>query len=210
MIKAIIFDFDGVIFDTESKKFKDITKALKKRNYELKKKEFNSFIGKKRKFYLQTQIPSKSEEFYTEILNEVRTSDIEKLEEYKIIEGIIELLKFLKIKKIKTAIVTGSNKNFVNKLISLHKIKSYFDLLITGEDFHNSKPNSECYELACKKLKINPNEATVIEDSSAGIQAAKSIKCNVYGLLTYQVQQKLAGADKYFKNHREILKFLQK
>ena len=175
MIKGILFDFDGVIVDTESKKFEDIRKILVKHGLILKSSDFQSFIGKKTDFFLRKKFPSLSEEALQQIVKERRYLQFRNLQRYELIYGIKALLKYLKLKKYILALVTGSKKDFVNKLLKVNRISEYFKLIITGEEFKSSKPNPECYFKVCSDF---PNLKKIgFEDSLMGIHALSLVPC---------------------------------
>jgi len=210
MIKGVLFDFDGVIVDTESKKFEDIRKILANQGIALKRNDFQNFIGKKTDFFLRERFPLLSEEALQQIINERRRLQFRNFQKYKLIYGIKALLKYLKLKKYAVALVTGSKRDFVNKLIKINRISECFQLIISGEEYKSSKSNSECYELALKKLKLKPEEVIIIEDSVVGIKAGKKVGATVFALGTYLKKEELIGADKWFDNHKQILEHLKK
>lgn len=207
MIKAIIFDFDGVIVDTELKKFEDLKSLLKNTEFILKEKDFKYMIGKKTSAFLSRKFP-KMNELEIKKITEQRRS----LESYNhnLIPGIIELIKFIKSKKVKIALTTGSNKEQVDRVLKANKIKSYFNLIVSGKDFKESKPSPECYLNTLKKLKLKSSEVIVIEDSVAGIKSSKSANCKVFGIMTYFNKTELQEADKIFINHFGILEYFKK
>jgi HAD superfamily hydrolase (TIGR01509 family) len=209
MIKGIIFDFDGVIVDTESKKFKDIQRILDKYGYSIKKNIFPQFVGKKTHFFLNEKFPDIPQNALDKIMKERRSVQYKNIKENRIIAGLRDLLVFLKQKNLKIGIATGSERKFVKKILNANKISKYFDFLITGEDFRSSKPNPEVFLNAIQKTKLSKKEILIVEDSVAGIKAAKAINCKVFAITTYLKKPQLRGADKIFKNHFEILKYLK-
>ena len=207
MLKAVIFDFDGVIVDSETKKFNDLAFALKDFNLSLKSNDFQNFIGKKRGFFLKQRFNLPKDKI-KKIMGRIRTLEIKNIKEYKLIDGIKELLLFLHSKKIKIIITTGSKKIFVQKILEEYNITKYFDFIISGELFIKSKPDSECYQITLDKLGMSSKECVVIEDSVAGVLAAKKLNILVFGLTTYYTNKELK-TNQVFKNHIEILNYLQ-
>lgn len=209
MIKAIIFDFDGVIVDTEVKKFKELQNILKHTDFILKTKDLKNMIGKKTGTFLSMRFPKMNKIEIKKITELRRKQQLFNLNK-DLIPGIKELLKFIKSKKIKIVITTGSTRAVVEKTIEVNGIKTFFDLIIAGEDFKQSKPSPECYEKTLKKLNLTPPEVIIIEDSAAGIKASKSANCKVWGIMTYLNKAELHEADNIFTDHFEILKYLKK
>jgi HAD superfamily hydrolase (TIGR01509 family) len=210
MLKGIIFDFDGVIIDTEKKKFEDIKKILSKYGFKINKEDFPGFIGKKTAFYINEKFPEISREKINKILKERKHLQFKNLKKNRLILGIRVFLKFLKSKKYKLAIATGSKRVFVRKILIIYDLLKYFDIIVTGEDFKSSKPNPECYTKALRKMKLKPGEIIIIEDSPAGILAGKKIRARVFAVQTYMDKEELAAADEIFNNSLQILKRMKK
>ena len=209
MIKAIIFDFDGVIADTEHKKFEDLKEVTKNTPYSLKDSDFNLLIGKKTKSFFIELFPNIHNKDLKEILEKRRKIQYNNLEGYSLIKGLKKLLDYLLEKRIKMAICTGSEKKFIEKILEKQELQKYFNSVISGEMFSSSKPDPECYKLALLRLNLNPSEALVIEDSPAGISSAKKTGCKVLAVSTYLHREKLNEADKIFSNHEKILEYIK-
>ncbi|MGE0793084.1 MAG: HAD family hydrolase [Candidatus Woesearchaeota archaeon] len=209
MIKTIIFDFDGVIVDTENKKFTDLKILLKQQDYVLKKEYFSDMIGKKTDVFILEKFPNIKKNILKKIISERRKEQNKNIDKYKLIKGIKKLLNYLKSKNIKIGLTTGSKKQFVLKILEKNKLESFFDVYVTGEDFKSSKPNPECFKLTLKKLNASPKKTIIVEDSNAGIQAAKKTNAFVFGVNTYKnLNSKIIN--NLFDNHLDILKYLEK
>ncbi len=209
MLKAIIFDFDGVIIDSETKKFSDMIQILQKHNLEIDKTLFSEFIGKKRDFFLKQQFSKLSKETIQGIVEEVHALEEKSLNEFKLIKGLKNLLLFLQQKKMKMVITSGSKEGFIETILKAHHINDFFDFIISGEMFHASKPDPECYQVTLNQLKLAPEECLVIEDSIAGITAAKKLKIPVIGLSTYHTKKELHDAEYQCADQTEILSHLR-
>ena len=210
MLKGVIFDFDGVIVDTESKKFAEIRKILKAHGYSLRKKDFSKFIGKKTEFFIKENFPNIKKKVLRDTLNKRKKMQYANLKKNELIAGVRNLLDYLKSRKYKIAITTGSKKDFVKKILKFNGLQHYFDVIITGEDFTSSKPNPECYNITLRRMNSNARDIIVIEDSAAGIKSAKKTGATVFALSTYLRKKNLMGADKQFKTHLEILRYLKR
>lgn len=209
MIKGIIFDFDGVIVDTESKKFKDMQKILLNQDIKLNNKLFNDFVGKKTRFFIKEQYPKISSTQLEKIIEERRKLQYQEIKKNKLINGIKELLIFLKEQKVKMCIATGSERDFVEKILNANEIRQYFDFLVTGEDFKTSKPDPECFVKAISKMNLADEQILIIEDSPAGIDATNSLGIRVFAVETYLKKKELEKADMTFKDHFEIMEYLK-
>ncbi len=194
-IKHVVFDFDGVIIDSERQKFSDLKEILSEYNYTLKNSEFRNFIGKKRgQFLKEKEIPD-----IDEIMIKVHKKDSES-NNLKLVEGLKEFLVFLKNKNLQMHIATGSSKDFVLSLLDKHHLTLYFSEIITGDDVKESKPDPRIY-LEIKNRLIN-QKIIVIEDSPAGVKSAKNAGLFVIGLGND------LGADIEFSTYKEIIDYL--
>ncbi len=174
-IEHAVFDFDGVIVDSERKKFADLQEILKKYAYVLSDSKFKQFIGKKRGRFLQEIGISNS----NELMKEVHEKDRD-YKDIQLIDGLLEFLEFLQKRDIMMHIATGSSKEFVLSLLEKHNISQYFSKIITGDDVQESKPNPKIYLVMKKELQSE--NIVVIEDSPAGVTAAKKADLFTIGL----------------------------
>ena len=102
------------------------------------------------------------------------------MKDVKLFEGRKSLLDFLKNKGFKIGLVTSTKKKLVEPYLKDHKIKSYFDLMVYGDEVKQSKPNPEIYKIFSSKIKNT--KVIVFEDSQKGIQSARKAGlkvCNV-------------------------------
>lgn len=210
MIQAVIFDFDGVIVDTETRKFLDLQKLLKKYGRVLNKRDKKSMIGKKTAFFLKERYPQLNSKEIRQINNTRKRLQYRAIEKYRLIPGLQRVMKFLRSKKITLVIATGSEKNFVEKILKKHHLRDFFNVVVTEEDCKASKPKPDIFLLTLKKLGLPANKVVIIEDAPAGIEAAKKAQCKVFGLATYLPKKKLKEADETFKNHFDLLRKLKK
>jgi len=206
MLKAIIFDFDGVIVDTELDRFNFIKKELSKENIILDDSIFPNFLGKKTSPALKELIPNIQENILKNLDIKRQKYLEENITKLKPLPNIKNLLKTLK-KKYSLGITTGSSSIIVKKFLEYHGLMEYFGVITTGEQFKSSKPDPECYILTLNKLNIKPSEAIIVEDSEAGITAGKKVGCKVFGLKNKYNLKQLKNADKTFNNYKEMLEY---
>lgn len=204
--KAFIFDFDGVIIDSETKKFNDVKEVLSEYGYNLSDDVFNNFIGKKRDFFIEEYYPDISLNERNEIVNKFREKGQDP-KGYILIQGINELILYLKSNNYKIAIATGSSKTFVSSILDRFNLQDVFDVIVTGDDTMKSKPDPDCFNIAIEKLNVPACNIVIVEDSIAGVEAAKKTDSFVIGLNTYLTKADLSVADVCFKDHVEILEY---
>lgn len=209
-MKAVIFDFDGVIAETESKKHSDLRRMLETKGIHMPDAITPSFIGKKTDAYLNEKFKTLTKEQIKEITKLRHANKLLDIDKIKLVDGIEPLLKQLKKVGLKIAICSGSEREFIDSFLKIKKLTNYFDLIVAGEDFSSSKPNPECYFITLNKLGLTSSDCIVVEDSPAGIQAGKDAGCTVYAVKTYFSDDKLSGADKVFSDHFDILSFMNR
>jgi len=208
MLKAIIFDFDGVIVDTEEDRFDYLKRELKKYHYILEDKDFPNVSGRRTINAIKDLFPDIPSDIVEKINNDRKNIQKQNIIKLKPISGLKKLLILLS-KKNKLAIGTGSSKDVVKTFLDKKGLTKYFDKIICSEDFDSSKPDPECYILTLKKLKVKPSEAIIIEDSEAGITAGKKIGCKVFGLKNEYNAKQLKNADKTFNNYKELSEYFK-
>ena len=175
MIKAIIFDMDGLMIDSERVTFECYQEILKGMNLTMDEEFYKTLLGKPLKGIYQR--------FYDVYGNDLPIEDVIKdvhalmakrfeTEGVPIKTGLKSLLEYLKENNYKTIVATSSNRDRVDTILSQAQITDYFDDSICGDEVTKGKPNPEVFLKSCQKLGVNVDEAIVLEDSEAGIQAS--------------------------------------
>lgn len=175
MIKAVIFDMDGVIFDSE-RVICDLWLEIAKENdipgiEELMLK----CIGLNDKATDNLFTNTYGDRFpYAEFKKRISVEYHSRYDGGRLPmkPGVKELLSFLKANNVKTALASSTKVETVTNQLRDAKILDYFDVVIGGDMVKNSKPNPEIFLKAAEKLGIDPKEAYIIEDSFNGIKAA--------------------------------------
>ena len=214
-IKGVLFDMDGVIFDTEKAYLDTWTKVFKSYGYDLKKETYISIMGTGRENAVRTfknafgnDIPM--EEMYKDkdrILKEIIESG-----KVPVKDGAVELLAYLREKNIKTALATSARMWRAETQLNLAGINKMFNEIVCGDEIKNLKSNPEIFLKAAEKLGLKPDECIVIEDSPAGIQAAYN--AGTYGIHVEDLKKADETIKKYskanFKNLMEIKDYIDK
>lgn len=176
MIKAVIFDMDGLMIDSEILGIKVYGNIMKKSNIQLSKHEYGMcFAGKTIHNGLAYAKEYYHLDFDIEEAVQSAARDMEELMKNTIIElkpGLLELISFLKSKNIKIAIASSSNIERIHTLLDSYQLLDLFDEIICGTHVKNGKPAPDIFLKACERLQVEPLHALVLEDSEAGIQAA--------------------------------------
>lgn len=181
-MKAVIFDMDGLMIDSERATYQCYVKVLEKMGLTMSEDFYKTLLGKT----LKTAYEIIYDEYGRDFPMDQVLADVHQLlaetfdnEGVPIKKGLIELLSYLKEHHYKTIVATSSARQRVDHILELADLVKYFDDSICGDEVANGKPNPEVFLKACQKLDVEPHEAIVLEDSEAGIQAAFSAKIPV-------------------------------
>ncbi len=208
MLRAVIFDFDGVITDSEILHFRAFNAVLVPHGFELTKHEyykdylgmadkdcFKALIGEGRLRIQEAQIPA---------LIQQKTKIFEQLArtEGQIIEGVREFLDLLAGAQVPIAICSGALRPEIELILEEAGLRGRFDVIVSAEEVHRGKPDPEGFILALQKLNeiwpdaIAPECCIVIEDSHWGLKAARAAGMRTLAVTnTYEAAQ-LKHADK--------------
>lgn len=208
MLRAVIFDFDGVITDSEILHFRAFNAVLAPHGFELGKHEyykdylglsdkdcFRSLIGEGRLPIPETHVPA---------LIQQKTRIFEKLArtEGRIIEGVREFLGLLTGAQVPIAICSGALRPEIELILEEAGLRDRFDVIVSAEEVRHGKPDPEGFLLALQKLNdvwpdpIAPGSCIVVEDSHWGLQAARAAGMRTVAVTnTYDAAQ-LKQADK--------------
>ncbi len=209
MIKAILFDMDGVIVDSlhyhylawdkmfealggkilehtvllhEGRNSREILPILmREANVFIQEDEWDEFIERKREYYRS-------------------------IVELKYFPNVFETIQELKNRGLKTALVTASAKKNMEKAIPEDKRK-LFDVILTAENFRKAKPNPDPYLEAQRRLGVSVNECVVVENAPLGIQSAKNAGMICIAVETTLGREYLAQADFIINSIEELLGF---
>ncbi len=175
MIRAVIFDMDGLMIDSERVTYECFRKYLKDKDMDMTEEFYKTLLGQTIKVCKQKVLDQFGKDFpYEDCVKQVHEMLDERLliEGVPIKKGLIELLKYLKENHYKMIVATSSERIRVDKILKNAGILEFFDDSICGDEVENGKPNPEVFLKACEKLGVRGDEALVLEDSEAGIQAA--------------------------------------
>ncbi|ANJ56715.1 Phosphorylated carbohydrates phosphatase [Pseudomonas fluorescens] len=213
-IKAVIFDMDGVLIDSEPLYMEQERHSCARHGVLLDKTKLSRFVGTTQR-YMWSAI--KNEYGLTEPLNCLMAQHQRQVihamssESLSPMPGTQTLITTLKQAGISCAVASSSPSELVEVILHGTKLRRFFNDVICGDDVTQSKPDPEIFLLAAKRLGIAPGSCLVIEDSTHGISAAKAANMFCIGLLNPNSgQQDLSAADLCVHNHDEIRQWLMK
>ena len=176
-MKAVIFDMDGVIIDSESIHADMKIRTLTHYGIPCNMEDCVAYVGRSAKAFfgdfakLATKPVSVQEmidykhKIYLEYVIESNTI-------YPI-DGIVDLLYNLYVHEIPVALASSADRKVINAVLEKFGLSNFFRYILSGAELPASKPDPAIYKLAAEKLGFKPQDCVVIEDATAGIAAAK-------------------------------------
>ncbi|QDK70873.1 HAD family hydrolase [Lactococcus protaetiae] len=209
--KAVIFDMDGVLVDTERYYLQRRADFFGSHHISIDHLTPSDFIGGNMKDIW----PRILRDSYNE--NEAKQLQVE-YDLYKkntpmpykelLFPDVTRILSYLQAQQVKIALASSSTMLDIDLALDTHHLRPYFDVILSGNDFKESKPNPEIYLSAMTKLEVNADESLIIEDSEKGIQAGKAAGATVWAVKDYRFGMNQARADRFVDTLTEAQKLL--
>jgi len=196
-LKAVFFDFNGVIVNDLALHSQLIDEILIKENLQPQKpQERQASLGQSDRAYFQQLLQRRgrvvSNEYFHQLLNykaQAYVLELEKLEKLPLYAGVEDLIFQVRAHNLKLGIVSGALRKEIDIVLELAKIAEYFHVIVAGDDIATSKPEPEGYLLGVDRfnqkypdLNLQSHECLAIEDTPAGIEAAKRAQMQVVGV----------------------------
>ena len=177
MIRALIFDFDGLILDTEVPIFESWQELYQSYRVELPLKKFQTIIGTAAEtfdplVYLEEQLGYQLD--HTRIKPLRRQRELELILTQPVQPGVQAYLQDARRLGLRIGLASSSSCEWVSGHLQRLGLLDYFDCLRGSDDVSHTKPDPELYLAALKALEVQPDQAIVFEDSLNGIRAAKA------------------------------------
>ncbi|MBD5137630.1 MAG: HAD family phosphatase [Lachnospiraceae bacterium] len=186
MLKAIIFDMDGVLIDSEPVHFEANKKIMKGFGHDLEYEYYKQFIGSTLTHMWQVLKEDYGIEDEIESLNKMSeqgSKDIIGKDGYIKIPGACELVEMFRKNKLRLAVASSSAPDIIDNVVSSLGIKQYFDILVSGMNVAHPKPAPDIFLNAAELLEVDSSECMVIEDSANGVNAARSAGMTCVGYI---------------------------
>ena len=174
-IRAVVFDLDGLIFDTEALFHKVAGEMLAVRGKIFTDELMQAMIGRRAADAGHAfKTLAGLDEPVEELLKEVRSRFQAELDSaVHPSPGLFALLAHLEARNIPRGVATSSRREYADTLLRSHGLRDYFSFVLGSEDVSIGKPDPEIYRKATERLGVLPAETLVLEDSPAGLEAAK-------------------------------------
>lgn len=182
-LKAVLFDFDGVIIDSFDAWFAVFNEL--RRKYSLneiskeyfRKKIWGGSVEGDAKDYFENRSANEIGEEYNKLLEK-------HVHKTKLLPDAKKVLEAIKNKKIRIGLVTNTYRKSTLKTLGHLKIKAYFSVIIAGDDVEKGKPYPDSILKACEKLEVQPDEVIYVGDTKNDYKAGKAAGAFVVGLNT--------------------------
>lgn len=173
-IEAVVFDLDGLMFNTEALYQMVGAELLRRRGKRFEKDLLDAMMGRPGTVSLQIMIAwhgltdtvERLAEESTEIFGPILDKHLQWM------PGAAELLAALEARRIPKAIATSSGRRFVTDVLARFDLEPRFDFVLTAEDVVHGKPHPEIYLKAAARFGLSPQQVMVLEDSQNGCRAA--------------------------------------
>jgi beta-phosphoglucomutase len=199
MLQAAIFDMDGVIVDSHPIHKKTWRKFLELLGKRIDEEDLNFIMeGRKREEILRHFLGDLSNEQVRILGHQKDELFRNESADIKVIEGLPRFLQQLTEAGVRLAVASSGSTGRVNYVLESLNLRHCFEVIITGDQVMNGKPDPAIFRMACDQLQVRPSEALVFEDSVSGIRAAKAAGTKCVGVATNGIIGILveAGADR--------------
>ena len=210
-LKVLIFDFDGVIFDSESLHLQAFNEVLKNHDITISEEDYyKNFISFDDKGVFEKLIDDKQT---VDQLIKDKNNFFEKysIDNGLLFDGVSELIEKLSSKYI-LCIGSGAKRSEIISILKKFNLESFFEVIISADDVNYSKPNPETFQKVIDILNESENiraiDCLVIEDTPGGIMAAKSADMYCASITNTFDESLLKDADFIFNSYHEIEDFL--
>jgi putative hydrolase of the HAD superfamily len=174
MIKAVIFDFDGLIVDTETPLYQAYYQVFQEHGVELPVDVWSSFLGTGLDPYDYLRERLKAPVHLPPIEAKVQEHHDMLMQKQQLRPGVEAYLRTAKRLRLKIGLASSAQRIWVEGYVRKFHLFHYFDCILTGNNMTKAKPAPDVYQLTLRHLGVSPAQAIAFEDSLHGMNAAKS------------------------------------
>ncbi|HIT64468.1 MAG TPA: HAD family phosphatase [Candidatus Ventrimonas merdavium] len=210
MIKAVIFDMDGVLIDSEPEYLKIDLEFARKKNPDVTLEDLFGMVGSSREDAWSCMARAvHNGQTWEELRDEFRrTVDPYSQMDYRRIfrpevPGILEELRGMGLR---LALASSTGITIINRVLTENNIRSYFESVVTGAQFKRSKPDPEIYHYTAACLGLPESQCLAVEDSTFGVTAASRAGMKIAALIDPRFQFDQSLADYRMERLSEVVK----
>ncbi|MBN2110909.1 MAG: HAD family phosphatase [Methanosarcinaceae archaeon] len=210
MFKGIVFDSDGVLVDSMLYHARAWVKVFADEGIKVCEEEIYEIEGSNHKgitdIFFKKAGRAADDTIYEELLRKKRTIFMEndRAVPFADMRECLQLLHG----QYKLAVVSGADRTILTGLMDRF-YPDIFDVIISGEDVSNGKPDPEPYLMAVERLGLKKEECLVVENAPFGIKSAKDAGLYCVAVASYLDPEKLSKADRVFKDHASLTVYLK-
>ena len=210
-----IFDMDGTIFDTEKFYYQTWLEIAKKEGFIFGLEDKVRLSGKQSNESIAYMVENFSMDEKEAIrirknLNELREKKFNELDYSLKKPGLLNLLSYLREINKNIALASSSIKSRIDFLLDREGVRDYFDEIISSDDITKGKPDPQIFNLAMEKIGADKNKTYIIEDSLAGVKAAKKSGAKVVLIIDLDESELIKSqADLVFSSLDEFLSYIK-
>lgn len=175
MIRALVFDFDGLILETEGPSLESWIEIYREHGFEVPLEQWHDNIGSDRRFepvdHLAALVGEGLDRAAAQRRRDQRKNEL--IDALDVMAGVRDYIADARRMGLKLAIATSSSREWVTGHLDRLRIRAFWDAVLTRDDVARTKPAPDLYIAAVKALDVHPSQAVALEDSPNGIAAAK-------------------------------------
>lgn len=211
MIKAVVFDMDGVLVNSEPENLRILKEFMMENEVEPSDEFLASLIGTSYDVTCEKSAELMGKDWSMEAFREgYEAYDLQHPYDYgKVLNPQVkETLDWLKEHEYRIALASSSPIRLIYKMLEECGLEEYFEVITSGENFDESKPNPEIYLHTIEKLGLQPSECMAVEDSVYGIEAALRAGMEVCAYRDYEYDIDQSAADHIVDHMLDIINYL--
>lgn len=195
--KAVIWDMDGVIADTGQYHLSAWQEAFQKRGVRFTEEDFRHNFGQRNDTIIRNTLGEQVAQTEIDAVAKEKEETFRKLvgQNIKPLPGAVELIKSLRGHGFKMALASSAPLENIRLITGGLGISDYFHTIVTGRDVTEGKPSPQGFLLAAQRLGVEPKNCIVIEDSVAGVAAAKRAGMHCLATTNTHPRRSLKQAD---------------
>jgi len=204
-IKGAIFDMDGTLIETTEADYLAWKSVFADYHKELSFEDYFPLIGMKSAIVVQSRLSLDEKETKKALSQKMKYfSEIVTEKGIQVVPYAIKFLKQLEAENLKIALATSSRQEKMKLVLQLTNLTPYFDVIVTGDLVHKSKPAPDIFLKAAEKLQLKPEDCLVIEDAANGVKAAKNAGMKCVAITTTHTKELLQQADMVITSYEDL------